>query len=354
MKKQSFFWLILLIIPLLFSTCKKEEDLPGENGSSWLIPVGEIFDGGPGKDGIPSVDNPIFAEIDDITYLEENDLVIVVKFGNTIKVYPHPILDWHEIINDDINGLKLAITYCPLTGTAIGWKRTIDGKLTTFGVSGLLYNSNLIPYDRATDSNWSQIRLDCVNGELQSTKIETYQMLETSWKTLKTLYPEAEVMTTQTGYSRNYGSYPYGTYQTSNNFIFQPSPVDNRIHVKERVLGIIEDKNAKAYRFGLFPGEETTLVTDFFAGKELIIAGSTERNFLIAFYSKVSDGTILSFTALENEFPLVMEDNEGNKWNIFGEAVEGPRAGEKLEAPESFIGYWFSFGAFYPDLPIYE
>jgi len=143
MKKINFLSVPIAFLFLLISCGDKDS----VSSTDWLIPQSEVFDGGPGKDGIPSVDNPNFSAIAEIDFLDPQDLVVAIKAGDEIKVYPHPILDWHEIVNDEINGIPLALTYCPLTGTAIAWKRTINGKETTFGVSGLLYNSNNLPKD---------------------------------------------------------------------------------------------------------------------------------------------------------------------------------------------------------------
>jgi len=140
------------------------------------------------------------------------NLVIGFAQGDDARAYPHFILDWHEIVNDRVGDIHIAVTYCPLTGTGIGWEREINGSVTTFGVSGLLFNSNLIPYDRNTDSNWSQIRLDCVNGDLIGTEAETHVLVETTWKTM---YPKTLVMSMNTGYNRSYGNYPYGNYRTA-------------------------------------------------------------------------------------------------------------------------------------------
>ncbi|MEM9937151.1 MAG: DUF3179 domain-containing protein, partial [Bacteroidota bacterium] len=189
--------------------------------NSWLIPQELVFDGGPGKDGIPSIDNPAFISVNEVDFLDDNDLIIGFREGDVVRGYPHPILDWHEIVNDEVGNTKIALTYCPLTGTASGWNRVINGTETTFGVSGLLYNTNLIPYDRNTDSNWSQMRLDCVQGTLRGTAVDLLPVLETSWSTWKKLYPTAEVLSTNTGFSRNYSRYPYGDYRTNdNNLIF--------------------------------------------------------------------------------------------------------------------------------------
>ena len=183
--------IVLVLFVLINWSCSKDNNeitptgtpttsptTPIAGSDDWLIPQNEVRDGGPGKDGIPSIENPNFSSIEQIDFLEEQDIVIIVETGEDIKAYPHPILDWHEIVNDDIiemvNGelvanSSLSLTYCPLTGTAIGWDSNVAGTKTSFGVSGLLYNSNLMPYDRATDSYWSQMEHKCVKGELAGT-----------------------------------------------------------------------------------------------------------------------------------------------------------------------------------------
>lgn len=353
---KNLFYLLTLLILI---ACKNEDAAPSTRGPSgsgntgdWAIPQNEVRDGGPGKDGIPSVDQPKFASVSATQYLADGDLVIGVRIGNEIRAYPHPILDWHEIVNDDLNGTQVAVTYCPLTGTAIGWNREVNNTITTFGVSGLLYNTNLIPYDRATDSEWSQMRLDCVHGELKGTRIETVPVVETTWKTWRAMYPTSKVMTTETGFSRNYGRFPYGPYRTDHDYlIFSINPDDSRLPRKERVLGVIVDGQAKAYRFENFTNG-VTLLQDNFRGKDLVIAGSRDDNFLVAYESILEDGTALIFTAVQDSGKVVMSDNEGNEWDFFGTAVSGPRQGSRLPATDSYIGYWLGWGAFYPNLEI--
>lgn len=360
MKKLSIFSLLLITFLLPYSCTEQEQPgvtRPGggngaNNGSSeWLIPQNNVLDGGPGKDGIPALDAPDFIPVNEVDFLDDDDLVIGFKVGDDVRAYPHPILDWHEIINDEIGNIRVAITYCPLTGTGIGWDRDLPSGTTTFGVSGLLYNTNLIPYDRGTDSNWSQMLLESVQGPMAGTDIETHQVVETSWGTWKKLYPESQVVSTNTGWSRNYDRYPYGDYRTNNNSLFFPVSVnDTRLPAKERVLGIVtERKAAKAYRFNSFPTTGVGLRKDVFAGDNLILIGSQEFNILQVYVQPEN----LNFEAVQNEFPVVMRDNEGNRWNLFGEAVSGPRVGQKLPETRSFIGYWVAWGAFYEGLEIY-
>lgn len=354
MKNLSSYLVCSLALVLIFSNCSDDVSID-QNGGEWLIPSASVFDGGPGKDGIPAISNPEFIPPSQVDFLDDNDLIIGVKSGDEVRGYSHVILDYHEIVNDDVNGKKIALTYCPLTGTAIGWNRVVNGQETTFGVSGFLYNTNLMPFDRATDSYWSQMRLDCVNGDLIGTKIETFAVIETTWKTWQEMYPDSKVLSTNTGFARSYGIYPYGDYRVNdNNLIFPIDTDDGRVPRKERVLGIEVGSNAKAYRFWAFPGREVTVLQDDFRGKSLVLAGSNDLNFLVAYERKLRDGTELEFTSIQDQLPIIMEDNEGNKWDIFGHAVEGSRKGETLPETSSYIGYWFSWGTFHPGLELYE
>jgi hypothetical protein len=323
------------------------------NQEDWAIPRDQVFNGGPGKDGIPALTEPEFIPAGSADYLQEDDLVIGFVQGDDARAYPHSILDWHEIVNDRIGEADIAITYCPLTGTGIGWNREIDGQVTTFGVSGLLYNSNLIPYDRGTDSNWSQIRLDCVQGKLKGRQAETFPMLETTWSTWKQIYPETQVISANTGYNRNYGQYPYGNYRSDNDLLLFPvSNEDDRIPSKERVLGIIGSGDVRVYRFEEF-GDELGLLHDTLGGESVVIAGNRKDNFMLAFINDPGDGTRLSLHPVHDKYPVVMSDEEGNMWDVHGRAVAGPRIDEQLGVLPSFMGYWFSFAAFYSELTIY-
>ena len=141
----------LCIVTLLISCSSTSNSLETGNQDQtpeWLIPLNEVRDGGPGKDGIPSIDNPQFTNANSVDFLNDEDLVVGIINNNEVKAYPHIILDWHEVVNDDIGGNAITINYCPLTGTAFGWNSMVNDSPTTFGVSGLLYNANLILYDR--------------------------------------------------------------------------------------------------------------------------------------------------------------------------------------------------------------
>lgn len=312
-----------------------------ENTSTeWSIPVSEVLDGGPGRDGIPALDNPLMVSADESSILGDSDFILGYKNGNDIRAYQHIILDWHEIVNDDVGDVSLAITYCPLTGTGIGWNRVVDGKQTTFGVSGLLYQSNLIPFDRATKSNWSQLLNESVNGSLSGNKADVITLVETTWKTWKTMFPDTKLMSLNTGFARTYGIFPYVDYRTNDDFFLFPAPKDLRLPLKERVHAITDDGDAKVYRFSDF--DAANIILDTFKGKSYLIVGSTR--FMASFELDTSQSGLQFTYVYDESSSAVLQDSQGNQYNLFGEAISGS---SQLKASTSFMGYWFSIPAFY-------
>lgn len=347
----------------LMAACQKKGDNVingGDNSnnndqnpnSGWLIPQYEVFDGGPGKDGIPALENPTFVNANQVSYLNNDELVLGYVYGGEARAYPHAILNWHEIINDDIQDLSLAIIYCPLTGTGIGWSRQLVEGKTTFGVSGLIYNSNIIPYDRLTGSNWSQMLLKSVHGEKAGTLSTNYNLIETTWATWKLMYPNTKIVSGNTGYGRNYSASPYGDYFTNHNTLLFPiTHNDSRLPNKERVLGILSGSSVKAYSIEGF-SDTISIISDLFNNEELVITGSKKRNFIVAYNSELNDGTMLTFKAVQNSLPIIMEDHEGSRWDVFGKAISGPRMGQQLKSVTQFMGFWFAWATFYPGIEL--
>tara|TARA_Y100001972_G_scaffold124695_1_gene174426 strand:+ start:7078 stop:8166 length:1089 start_codon:yes stop_codon:yes gene_type:complete len=361
---MKVFKVLFLAIPIFFFTCGTDNpgpiNVPGNHQfGDWLIPYDNIYDGGPGKDGIPALLNPKLISAAEASYLSDADLVIGTLVNGEPRAYPHIILDWHEIINDQAGDQVYTINYCPLTGTGMNWKRNINGSINTFGVSGLLYNSNLILYDRDTDSNWSQMRAESVHGRYIGRSADLFPMLETTWLTWKTMYPETMVVSLNTGIDRPYGNYPYVSNQTKEDYreapflIFPVTNDDDRLHRKERVLGVRIGGEAKAYRFNDFEGN-TIVRTNTIGGQPVVIIGNASKNFMTA-YRSVLGGETLSFSGLDqSELPHVMTDNRGNTWDIFGRAVTGPDTGAELIVAEAYIGYWFAWAAFNPEIEIID
>ena len=349
---NKLFYGLLLSAALLLFACGSDDTATGGGGdnSEWIIPSSEVFDGGPGQDGIPSVDSPNFSPVSDIDFLSDSELVVGVLDGDVAKAYPHIILDWHEIVNDQVGATNVAVTYCPLTGTALGWNRMVNGQLVTFGVSGKLYNTNLMPFDRTTESYWTQLGLECVNGDWINSKVDFVPVIEMSWGAWKAAFPNSLVMNTDTGHSRNYGVYPYGDYRTNNqNIIFPVSPFDNRQPSKERVLGVISEETNRSYSIDLF--SQDAVITDTLDNSELIVIGSKLQNFIVAYENNLG---LTEVTYVSDSLPVVAASAQGDMITIDGRIVEGPNAGQSLVTTRSWIGYWISFGAFYPGIEIFE
>jgi hypothetical protein len=343
---------VLLVLSLVFFlfSCS---DVFNPGSSEWLIPKDEVQDGGPGKDGITAISSPKFITISNVDFLFDDDLVIGIQIEDAMRAYPHNILDHHEIVNDLMGSTNFALTYCPLTGSAIAWDSTGIAGNTTFGVSGLLYNSNLIPYDRQTDSNWSQMMNLCVNGELKGQEAIFLHVIETTWGTWKELYPNSLILSDDTGFNKNYSIYPYGNYKWNSSLLFPVSNEDDRLHKKERVHGVIVDEETKVYPLEEFT-DSVQAINETFNGVEFVVVGSALKDFAVAFSRELQDGTLLNFSAVDGELPVILIDNEGTKWDIFGNAVSGPRVGEKLIPARSFTAYWFAWAAFYPGAEIYS
>lgn len=325
----------------------------GNNTNAWSIPVDKVIDGGPGRDGIPSIDNPIFYDGNDArvdTYMQPVDLVIGVIRDGEVRAYPHRILDWHEIVNDEINGEKFTINYCPLTGSAFSWESKVGGVETTFGVSGLLYNTNLILYDRLTESNWSQLTLECVNGQSLGDIPRTQQIFETNWVTWKTMYPNTKILANEQNLNRNYDNYPYGPYRTNHDFFLFPlDPLNPALPNKQRVHAVLAGNQSKAYTFDKFTGGKA--VKDGFGGKNILVVGN---EYMLNSFELNSAQNNLTFSFGSASSGEYFTDNEGNKWLITGEAIEGPRTGQKLTPTKSFNSFWFALALFYPNPIIYQ
>lgn len=343
-----------LFIVLFFSACKepaqssKEEEKTAAEKKvydRWLIDLESVESGCDRVDCIRSIDAPKFISVDAVDFISDEDLVIGIKMGDDVRCYPHNILNWHEIVNDAIDGKQFAINYCPLTGSGMAWNRNINGKISDFGVSGMLYNSNVIPYDRVTRSAWSQMKQQCVNGELISTYAESYQTIETTWATWKKLYPDSKVVSTETGMARDYMEYPYGDYRENKDITFEVAFENDTLHPKERLYGVINKGKAKCYRFNNFKGG-VRIITDTVFEKNIIVVGSERDDFITAFENPSNT----KFFPATNKLPGLFRDGDNNVYDAFGYCVDGGKKGERLTPMNGFMAFWFGWYAFYPDV----
>lgn len=220
------------------------------------IPVQEIRSGGPPKDGIPSLSNPTMVSADEATYLRASDRVIGVVSGGESRAYPLAILNYHEIINDRIGELPIAVTYCPLCDSAVVFDRRTPLGEREFGVSGLLYNSNVLMYDRSdAESLWSQVKGEGVSGPGAGMKLTVLPMELTTWAAWQNRNPNTIVVSSETGHRRNYQGSPYTHYFKQPNLMFPVKPIGNALPLKESVLGVWDDANALAISLSAFGGK---------------------------------------------------------------------------------------------------
>ena len=226
---------------------------------NWLVSTKHIFYGS-FKDGIKSIENPKFINetgksiIDHALYgdLDQNELVTVIRNNEITRIYPHRILEHHEIVNDRISDLFFALSYCPLTGTSKVWNRKIGGEITEFGVSGLLMNNNLVLYDRNTDSNWSQILDVSINGPLMGVSADLFNTIEMKLKDALILGSDIEIIDPATGFEDLYHHSSYTNYKMDDIIFYPISVNDKSIPPKERVIGVTVGDITKVYRFSDF------------------------------------------------------------------------------------------------------
>ena len=266
---------ILRIFVINITLIASTQAAPEKNGfdlTGSLIPIDKILHGGPPKDGIPSIDQPKFIKANKASFLSTADRIIGINMNGTQRAYPIKILNWHEIVNDKIGNRAIAVTYCPLCGTGVVYDASIKGQASQFGVSGLLYNSDVLLYDRQTHSLWSQILSKAISGKQKNTKLKIISSSHTSWEKWKKQYPNTLVLSTKTGYQRNYSRSPYGDYNQNEVTYFPVSAKSKRYHPKERVLGISINGIHKAYPFTELARNKTSSITDQFAGRSLHIS----------------------------------------------------------------------------------
>ena len=261
--------LILILISTSSALALKRNGFDLDNAS---IPQKEIFQGGPPKDGIPAIDRPKFLSVSQADFMQETDRLLGVVIEGEARAYPIKILDWHEIVNDRIGDTEFVVTYCPLCGTGMVFTSDLFDSTLNFGVSGLLYQSDVLLYDRQTESLWSQILGEAVSGELVGKKLQKLPVFHTDWKAWVAMQPESLVLSTETGFRRDYTRSPYAGYENSSRLFFavnHQAPKD--FHAKENVLGIEVDGKYKAYPFSELKKQAQSRVTDRFAGESLTI-----------------------------------------------------------------------------------
>ena len=317
-----------------------------------IVPLDQIVSGGPPPDGIPSIDNPKYISIQEAEeFLKGSDLIVGLNINGDTRAYPLQILVWHEIVNDIVGKTPIAVTYCPLCFTNQVFNRTMnDGEILEFGTSGKLYNSNLVMYDRATKSLWSQAMSQAIVGKLAEVKLERIPFDVAYWKDWKQLYPDSKILSRNTGFSRPYGADPYGDYYINKDVLFPIAKYDNRLGPKEIIFGFENEGQYKAYR--LQDVEKLKVINDQVNTKP--VALFSMNAFMTRSYNPILDGqTTLQFeyNAINNTF---IDKQTRSQWNFDGKAIDGQMKGKQLIRLPFDQGFWFEWVAFHPKTELYN
>lgn len=235
------------------------------------IPPEQIMRGGPPRDGIPSLDKPKFVTRAEADFLKPEDRVLGIVVQGVARAYPVSILNWHEVVNDSIGDTPILVTFCPLCGTGMTFSPVLDGKKMTFGVSGLLYNSDVLLYDRQSESLWSQVMATSVVGPMIGRKLPLITTWNTSWQDWRARHPNTQVLSTDTGFSRDYLRNPYLGYEDSRQILFDVREASDQFHPKELVLALTDGERQKAWPFSELRKAGTT-VKDTLNGKPILIS----------------------------------------------------------------------------------
>jgi len=327
---------------------------PEKSDLSCSIPSSQIFNGGPGKDGIPALTNPDFVPSNhqDAAYVRADDRVIGFVSDGQAYAVPLNIFWWHEIVNLDNGDTPLAITHCPLTGSSMAFDRRGVGG-AEFGVSGLLYQNNLIMYDRASpESLWPQMLAGARCGARDGDKLAMIPILETTWAGWQTLHPGTQVVSSDTGWDRDYRQYPYGAYDNPDNpQVLFDLDIDTSRPPKERVLGIPLGTGGLVFPFGILDDlGHVAAITVGTLGEPVAVFWDGNREAAMA-YRPIVDGQELTFSVADGK---IFDDQTQTVWQVDGFALQGPLSGAQLEPiAEAFVAFWFAWPAFYPELEVW-
>lgn len=283
----------------------------GFDVSNASIPVDEIMSGGPPRDGIPALIDPRFESVRQAElWMRPEDRLLALEIGSEAKAYPLRILNWHELVNDRIDDRAVLVTYCPLCGTGMAFDPVVRGQRRIFGVSGLLYNSDVLMYDRGTESLWSQIARRAVTGPLLGSTLELLPLVHTTWGRWRREHPDGLVLSRGTGHERDYDRDPYLTYASDPGALFPVSHRDPRLPEKELVLGVEREGAVTAFPLSALEG---------------------------------GPRPVRARVGREDVFVYWFRDS----WTAFATDTKGRRI-------PATIAYWFAWSAFHPDTHVWH
>lgn len=373
------------IPPTLSALLETEDDRPASlraltnswktNWNKRLVEYDEILSGGPPRDGIRSIDDPRFETTESAAaWLAGNEPVIALEIGADARAYPLQIITWHEIVNDEVGGRPVVVTFCPLCNSAVAFDSVVDGQTYEFGVSGLLRNSDLIMYDRTTETLWQQFTGEAIIGDLAGEQLTFLPASIVSFDDFRATHPDGRVLSRETGLRdpSSYGTNPYDGYDTydhilsaGGNFPLFAGELDERLGAADRVVTVSLEESGVAVAYPYAVLEEARVVNDSPGGRDLVVfftpgTASALGARVIAeaadigatgVFDPLLDGRKLTFR-FDGE--QIVDEETGSAWNILGRATAGPLAGKGLRPIVHGDHFWFSWAAFKPETIIYQ
>lgn len=331
------------------------------------VDLAEFLGGGPPKDGISAIDAPKYESIADARgWLSDKSPVISLSVGDSARAYPLAVLTWHEIANDTLGGAPIIVTFCPLCNTALVFGREVEGVVHDFGTSGNLRFSNLVMYDRQTETWWQQATGEAIVGELTGTRLTFLPAQIVSLADFEAVHPDGDVLSRDTGFSRDYGRNPYVGYDTvdQNPFLFD-GELDGRLPPMERVVTVGERDQAMAFPYSELRkvgvasaaiGDERIVVL-WAPGTASALDGPTidgsQDVGATGVFSPVVEGRQLTFAREGGEDAPIRDRETGSTWSVAGLAVDGKLKGSRLDPVVHGDHFWFSWAAFSPQTTIW-
>ena len=340
-------------------------EFPKLNQGKSLVDLGEIMSGGPSRDGIPPVDDPEFDTVAQASdWVDDREPVIVLTINKETKAYPLQILTWHEIVNDTLGGVPVSVTFCPLCNASIVFDRRIDDKVLDFGTTGRLRKSDMVMYDRQTESWWQQFTGEAIVGDLAGSILDRHPASIVAYEDFRLAHPDSPVLSRRTGHRRAYGANPYRGYDSVDDqpFLFF-DPIDKRLPPMEYVLNVTVDKRHKLYPFTALKREP--VINDVFSGLPVVVLSRDGTLSVLDAESIKESRTLPSATifdrrvgerklSFEMQGARIVDRETGSSWNLLGTATQGALAGTQLSSVNSGVHFAFAWLAFNPDSEIYQ
>jgi len=335
------------------------------NWDKHTIVYDELLSGGPSRDGIPPLDTPKFVSTKKAkSFLNDDEPLIFVEINNEKKAYALSILIWHEIVNDSLSNEKILVTFCPLCNASLVFSRVLNNKVYDFGTSGLLRKSDLVMYDRQSESLWQQFTGKAIVGDSLKLQLKPLISSIVSFKDIYTHHPKTLILSQDTGYSRPYGKNPYLGYDNINSSPFLLNEkIDARMPPMRRVATLSLNNKHKAYSYKIL--KEKKIINDTFEKKEIVIfykknvLSALDENYIkdssrvgsaSIFEAKIK-GKKLNFYTKNGKF---YDKQTHSVWNIFGLSTHGELKGTQLKKMDSASHFWFAWVVFKPETLVYK